>query len=135
MGLVIESFENHEMPYDISALDKDLKTLSVTKLKNLQKTITRLHTRTIFKDLNACDDFDITSRVNEINIPTFVLIGQDDDIIPPHVAKKMEEMLPRADIAVIKNADHTPMVEQPKTFNALLRKFLSWVSVNIITDK
>lgn len=88
MGLVIEAFEKHEMPYDISELDDDLKTLSVTRLKNLQKHISRLHTRTILKDLNACDDFDITNRVSEINIPSFVLVGQDDDIIPPHVAKK-----------------------------------------------
>jgi pimeloyl-ACP methyl ester carboxylesterase len=134
-GLIIETFENHEMPYDISTLDEDLKTLSVRKLKNLQKTITRLHTRTILKDLNACDDFDITNRISEIKLPTFILVGQDDDIIPPHVAKKMEEALPRADIAVIKNADHTPMVEQPKSFNGLLRKFLSWVSVNLIAEK
>jgi pimeloyl-ACP methyl ester carboxylesterase len=132
-GLVIEAFEQHDMPYDIAALDEDLKTLSVTKLKNLQKTISRLHTGSILKDLSACNDFDITSRVNEINIPSFVLVGQDDDIIPPHVAKKLEELLPRADIAVVKNADHTPMVEQPKIFNNLLRKFLTWVSENTIT--
>ena len=135
VGLVIEAFEDHDMPYDISALDDDLKTLSVTKLKNLQKTITRLHTKTILKDLSACDDFDITNQVNKITTPSFVLVGQDDDIIPPHVAKKLEELLPRADIAVVKNADHTPMVEQPKTFNKLLRKFLTWVSENAITPK
>ena len=134
-GLLIETFEEHDMPYDISALDDDLKTFSITKLKNIQKHISRLHTRTILKDLSACNDFDITNRVGEINIPTFILVGQDDDIIPPHVAKKLEEALPRADIAVVKNADHTPMVEQPETFNNLLRKFLTWVSENTITPK
>jgi pimeloyl-ACP methyl ester carboxylesterase len=135
MGLVIEAFEEHEMPYDISALDDDLKTFSVTKLKNIQKHITRLHTRTILKDLTACDEFDITNRVREISVPTFVLVGQDDDIIPPHIAKKLEKLLPRADIAVVKDSDHTPMVEQPAIFNNLLRKFLVWVSENTIGSK
>jgi pimeloyl-ACP methyl ester carboxylesterase len=132
IGLVIESLEEHKMPYDISNLDDDFKTMSVVKLKTIQKTINQLHATTILKDLTACDDFDITNRLGEINVPSFILVGQDDDIIPPHVAKKMEEALPRADIAVVKNADHTPMIEAPETFNNLLRKFLTWVSDNTI---
>jgi 3-oxoadipate enol-lactonase len=135
VGLVIEAFENHEMPYDISALDDDLKTLSITKLKTIQKTINRLNAKTILKDLTACNEFDITNRVDEINIPSFILVGEDDDVIPPHIAKKLEEVLPRADIAIVKNADHTPMVEQPERFNTLLRKFITWVSANIIPPK
>ena len=79
------------------------------------------------RDLRACDRFDITDRVEEIDIPTFVIHGEDDDIIRLGVAEDLVRRLPRADIALIRDADHCPMVQQPKEFNRLLRKFLEWV--------
>ncbi|MGY5862663.1 MAG: alpha/beta hydrolase [Candidatus Thorarchaeota archaeon] len=82
------------------------------------------------KDLQACDHFDITDRVREITIPAFVIVGEHDDLIIPSVAKQLEESLPRADIAVIKGANHSPMIEQTEEFNRLLSKFLKWVESN-----
>jgi len=82
------------------------------------------------KDLSACDHFDISDRLGEITLPTFVIIGEHDDLIPPSVAKQLQESLPRADIAVIRGANHSPMIEEPEEFNRLLSKFLKWVESN-----
>ena len=82
------------------------------------------------RDLHACDHFDISDRLGEIKIPAFVIVGEHDDLIPPSVAKQLEEALPRADIAVVKGANHSPMVERPEEFNRLLSKFLKWVESN-----
>jgi len=82
------------------------------------------------RDLRACDNFDISDRLGEITIPAFVIIGEHDDLIPPSVAKQLEVSLPRADIAVIRGANHSPMIEQPEEFNRLLSKFLKWVESN-----
>ena len=46
------------------------------------------------------------------------------------MAAEFEKKFPRADIAVVKDADHIPMVEQPKEFNRLFRKFIDWVIQN-----
>jgi pimeloyl-ACP methyl ester carboxylesterase len=101
-GLVKEAFENH----------KSTRLTSVTLL---------------MRDLAICRKFDITDRLGEIDLPTFVIVGEDDDVIPPHVAKALCDALPRADIAVVRGADHVPMSEQPVEFNRLLKKFLKWV--------
>ena len=82
------------------------------------------------RDLRACDHFNISDRVGEITIPAFVIVGEHDDLIPPSVAKRLEEALPRADIAVVRGANHSPMIEQPEEFNRLLSKFLKWVNSN-----
>jgi pimeloyl-ACP methyl ester carboxylesterase len=82
------------------------------------------------RDLSACDHFNISDRVGEIMIPAFVIVGEHDDLIPPSIAKQLEEALPRADIAVVRGANHSPMVEQPEEFNRLLSKFLKWVESN-----
>ncbi|MFW9792748.1 MAG: alpha/beta fold hydrolase [Candidatus Thorarchaeota archaeon] len=71
--------------------------------------------------------FNITDQLGEITMPTFVIVGENDDAIPPHVAKALCDALPRAYFAVVKGADHVPMSEQPAEFNRLLKKFLKWV--------
>lgn len=129
IGLVIESLEDHTLKYDIAEISADFKTFS---LVNFQENVTKFHPATILKDLKACHDFDITERLNEIQIPSFIMVGEDDDIIPPHVANELDKALPKSDIAVVKEGDHSPMVESPDPFNHLLRKFVNWVEKNNI---
>ncbi len=122
-GLIIEAFEDHSPPYETEALDVDFKTFSLNKF---QETVTKFNAKSIFRDLDVCDDFNISDRLDEIKMPALVIVGDDDDIIPPNVAWELEKSLPRADIAVIRNADHSPMVQQPENFNRLLKKFMKW---------
>lgn len=100
------------------------------KVKKAEDRLRMAHPSVMQRDLAASNNFDISDRLGEIDIPTFVIVGENDDVVPPAVAKKLEVALPRADIAVIKDADHAPMQEQPVMFNILLRKFVFWISEN-----
>ncbi len=126
-GLIIEALEDHTPKYDIQEISADFKTFS---LISFQKNAAKFHPATIMEDLQACNSFDISDRLGEINTPAFVMVGQDDDIIPPHIAKKLETGLPRAEIAIVRESDHSPMVEAPELFNELLAKWLKWVEKN-----
>jgi pimeloyl-ACP methyl ester carboxylesterase len=100
------------------------------QLKKLDDEMRLANPLVMNRDLAACSEFDITDRIPEIDIPTFVLVGSDDDIITPAMSADFEKKFPRADIAVVKDADHIPMVEQPEEFNRLFRKFIEWVCDN-----
>ena len=89
--------------------------------------------RILARDLAAANKFDVTDRLGNINVPTFVLVGEHDDIISPNAAKQFEVALPRADIAVIKDAHHAAMLHNPEMFNQLLRKYLDWVESTVIS--
>lgn len=108
-------FENYTETYQLKKLDDDMR------LANPQ---------VLARDLSACNKFDITERLREIDIPVFVIVGSNDDIITPAIAAEFEKKLPRADIAIVKNAHHIPMVEQPEEFNRLFRKFIEWAITN-----
>jgi 3-oxoadipate enol-lactonase len=99
-------------PYDIIREEEDIK---------------RQHPSIMSRDLAACNKFDVSNRVGEIDVPVFVIVGEHDDIVTPQMAKQFEESLPRADIAVVKKSDHVPMLQNPEHFNEILRKFLEWV--------
>ena len=100
------------------------------QLKKLDDDMRLANPLIMTRDLATCSKFNITDRVGEIDIPTFVLVGENDDIITPAMVADFEKKFPRADIAVVKGADHIPMVEQPEEFNRLFRKFIEWVIEN-----
>jgi 3-oxoadipate enol-lactonase len=97
------------------------------QLKELEDRMLRANPGVLQRDLAACNKFNITERLKEIQIPAFVLVGEYDDIITPATAKALRRDLPQADIAVVRGARHASMIDQPDEFNRLLRDFITWV--------
>ncbi len=122
-GLFIETIESYLFLIKKRMTDKDSLAYKIWKAEEDMK---REHPEMVQRDLRACDRFDVTDRVSEIDLPTFVIHGEDDDIIPLGVAEALVKRLPRADIAIVRDSDHCPMVQQPDEFNRLMGKFLSW---------
>ena len=100
------------------------------KIKRYEEEVQVTNPEIMARDLRACDKFDITDRLLELDLPIFVLVGEHDNIIPPAMVQEYQSKLPRSDVAVVRNADHSPMVEQPAEFNRLLQKFVLWVEKN-----
>lgn len=96
-------------------------------LKQYEKAMKYVDSIAMQRDLWACNKFDISDRIKDITIPTFALVGEDDNVITPAIVKDYIDNIPRADLAVIRGANHVPMIEQPEEFNRLFHKFLSWV--------
>jgi pimeloyl-ACP methyl ester carboxylesterase len=56
---------------------------------------------------------DSTDVLTRLDVPALVIVGQEDAIAPPEVAHTMAATLPRARLALIPLAGHTPSVERP----------------------
>lgn len=54
---------------------------------------------------------------------TLLLWGADDRRSPIHIAEQFRDAIPDAELAIIANAGHISNMEQPKTFNAQVRRF------------
>jgi pimeloyl-ACP methyl ester carboxylesterase len=50
----------------------------------------------------------------QINVPTVVIAGRDDQLIPVQESIEMAKKLPDAKLEVIDNAGHLPMMEDPE---------------------
>ncbi len=97
------------------------------KLKKYEDELRSMNLKGLQRDLLASHKFNITDKLVNIKVPTFALVGENDDIILPSVVKESVKLIPRADFAVVRGAHHVPMIEQPDEFNRLLRKFLTWL--------
>ena len=61
-------------------------------------------------------------------LPTLVIVGEQDDLIPPPMSRAIAEGIPGAVLSVVRNAGHLPPVEQPTAFTRVLGEFLDSLS-------
>jgi pimeloyl-ACP methyl ester carboxylesterase len=67
---------------------------------------------------------DSTGMLPEIDVPTLVIVGEQDQITPPEQAQAMAESIPGAQFEVLPEAGHMSAVEQPTAFAQCLEAFL-----------
>jgi pimeloyl-ACP methyl ester carboxylesterase len=60
-----------------------------------------------------------------IKVPTLVVAGAEDTIIPPAESEALTKAIPGARLALVPEAGHLVPFEQPEAFNGLLRAFLA----------
>ena len=66
-----------------------------------------------------------SSRAYErISVPTLVVEGACDKLLPVGWAKQIADQMPEGRSAVVEGAGHCPQIEQPEIVNALLLDFL-----------
>jgi pimeloyl-ACP methyl ester carboxylesterase len=66
----------------------------------------------------------LRQRLHRIKIPTLVLWGADDKVVPPSYGKSYANAIAGAQYAVIEKAGHYGYVEQPDAFADKIRDFL-----------
>jgi 3-oxoadipate enol-lactonase len=59
-----------------------------------------------------------------IDIPTAVVVGEDDTITPLEMSQAMREAIPGATLSIIPSAGHIANIEAPTAFDAALRAWL-----------
>ena len=67
---------------------------------------------------------DATAWLGQIAAPTLVIVGEDDTLTPPAMARTLATGVPNAQLITIPGAGHLSNLEQPETFNMALMGFL-----------
>ncbi|MFV9504974.1 MAG: alpha/beta fold hydrolase [Oscillochloridaceae bacterium umkhey_bin13] len=67
-------------------------------------------------------------RLKQIAVPTLVVTGQFDGLVPTSNSQRLTRMIPGARYAEIPGAMHNPMDERPRTFQRTVQAFLEDVT-------
>lgn len=81
-------------------------------------------TRVYLADFSACDRFDVLDRLGDIRVPALVICGKDDRMTPVKYSEYLSARIPNAKLALIPDAGHMVMVEQPLAVNEHVAAFL-----------
>jgi 3-oxoadipate enol-lactonase len=67
---------------------------------------------------------DSTPILSSIEVPTLIVVGEEDVLTPPAEARQMHEKIRAAAITTIPRAGHLPNIEQPGAFNTAVDTWL-----------
>jgi pimeloyl-ACP methyl ester carboxylesterase len=77
------------------------------------------------KAVHLLTTFDRKANLGNIACPTLLVAGSDDRTAPPPVMEKMARAIPASQYRVLAGCGHLGPMDQPESFNALLRDFLA----------
>jgi pimeloyl-ACP methyl ester carboxylesterase len=75
--------------------------------------------------LDAIINYDFRDRLPEISVPTLIIWGRNDRIVPVSGAYEYEQLIPGSKRVIFEDTGHVPMLERPGRFNKLVDEFLS----------
>ncbi|WID99510.1 3-oxoadipate enol-lactonase [Bosea vestrisii] len=73
----------------------------------------------------ALRDADYSAAAAAIDVPTLVVVGDQDGSTPPDLVRGLADAIPGARFAIIAGAGHIPCVEQPAALSALIADFMT----------
>ncbi len=68
---------------------------------------------------------DSTPLLAHIGCPTLVIAGDEDPIAGVDTARRLHELIPTAELAIVRSAGHLAGLERPQEFNGVLGRFLA----------
>jgi pimeloyl-ACP methyl ester carboxylesterase len=75
--------------------------------------------------IRAIGGYDTRHRLPEIEVPTLVVWGLNDQIVPVEAAIGYHRLIPGSRLEIYERTGHLPQLERPARFNALLDEFLT----------
>lgn len=81
---------------------------------------------TEFRATGNLVDFDVSDRLQEIDVPVLFMTGEFDEARPTTVAG-FQQKIPGAQMIIIKDVAHASLSRAPETYRQALEKFLDWV--------
>ncbi|HYH42520.1 MAG TPA: 3-oxoadipate enol-lactonase [Burkholderiales bacterium] len=70
----------------------------------------------------------VTDRLKDVDCPTLVIVGEEDQGTPPAAAKVIQENIRGAELMIIPAAAHLANINQPEAFNTALTSFYDRVA-------
>lgn len=96
---------------------QSLKDLAERRMREIRHSV--LH-----GDFIACDIFDVTDRLSEINKPTLVICGTEDRMTPLRYSQYVADSIPGASLVTIPEAGHMVTLECPQLIAGAILEFL-----------
>lgn len=109
----------------ITHLGREMRYTPLRFLPLLATDAVRAGPRTVWGAFNQLLAADIERELGNIQAPVLLIWGEHDTLVPPGIADRLAELIPRAQRVVIAGAGHKPMLEQPSAFNDAVTGFLS----------
>ena len=101
-----------------SAATAELRTEVIDTMAGIDPAAYRLGAAAVW----LADQRDIAAS---INVPTLILVGEEDGITPPSLSAELKQLISGSQLQIIAEAGHLANAEQPEAFNEAIESFFS----------
>jgi pimeloyl-ACP methyl ester carboxylesterase len=77
------------------------------------------------RQFDACQRHDTADRLSRISIPTLIMTGDDDPLVPPENSQILKELIPEAELSVFPGGRHCFFIEKAEQFNEKAIEFFN----------
>ena len=110
--------ENLKIFYSIEFMEEHPKLINFA-IKNMVKA--PLDPNSYFRQTKAIELFNTSNRLKDLKIPTLILHGMKDVLVPPQNANILAELIPNSQVKIFSQSAHAPFVEEPDlVLNAII---------------
>ncbi|MBI5082311.1 MAG: alpha/beta hydrolase [Chloroflexi bacterium] len=83
----------------------------------------------LWNDFNACNNFDVVARVNQIKTPTLIMVGSADKMTPEKFSRSLAEQIAGSQLKVFPDAGHMLTLERMEEVTGEIRSWMmgGWV--------
>lgn len=93
-------------------------------LKKVREQMLETRSAVIYGDYLACNNFDLTARLQEIEVPALVIAGDRDKMTPLYLNEQLQRGMKQAELAVIPDSGHMVMLEEPEAVASRIYDFV-----------
>jgi len=96
-------------------------------VENVKKHMLKMRPSVVAGDFRACDRFDIKEELDQIQVPTLVMVGDEDKMTPIRFSEELVHGIKGAELEVVKASGHMIAIEQPEVVATKVRSFMEQV--------
>jgi 3-oxoadipate enol-lactonase len=122
-GLSQEQIIEKNLPIFFSELCRKEKPELVAAYYTAQLSYPEQPQYAFHAQLGAIGTFDSSMRIGQINVPTMIVTGSEDILVPPENTRILATLIPHSEMVVIPGAGHALHAECRETLNSLADRF------------
>ena len=96
-----------------------------------RRTMLEIRPPVLLGDFMACNEFDATSQLEKINIPTLIICGAEDKMTPVKFSESLRDGIANSQLHILENAGHMVMLEQTDAVAELLKQFIDGIPFKV----
>jgi pimeloyl-ACP methyl ester carboxylesterase len=123
LSLVQEGIENPSV-WVQGFLEVQLSRIDPVMKERLINKSLELGAKVQLNDMLCCDKFDIMDKVHQIEVPTLILCGSEDEMTPPKYTSYLAAKIKGSRLTVIDGGAHFVFAEKPEAVNQAIGQFL-----------
>jgi pimeloyl-ACP methyl ester carboxylesterase len=100
------------------------------RLKAARDVKIRIGPAVLLNDFLCCDRFDVMEQVQNINIPTLIIVGTEDVMTPVKYANYLANKIQSSKLVVINGATHSVAMEKPEEVNKVIKEWMAGIKKN-----